>query len=87
MYTLVYAWWMTANQLEVLKALARYREEQGRMPSFRELARERGVGVWAIQKAVQALVREGAVRVSSGYRGFTIEPAGLDALRDELNEW
>jgi len=51
------------------------------MPSYRELARERRVNVYAVQQSMRYLVAEGAVRVSGAYRGFSIEPPGVYALQ------
>jgi hypothetical protein len=76
----VYSPGVTEKQLKLLEGIARWKETQGRWPSFREMARERGVTVGAVQKMVAHLVREDLLRVTGKRHGFWVTEKGLRLL-------
>lgn len=72
---------VTAKQRELLERIARWKQNSGRWPSFREMAKALGISVFAVQKRVAILCRDGFLGVSGKRFGFYLTPKGESLIR------
>ncbi len=72
---------VTAKQRELLERIARWKQNSGRWPSFREMAKQLGISVFAVQKRVAILRRDGFLGVSGKRFGFYLTAKGEALVR------
>ena len=66
----------------MLVIIARWFEERKIMPTYREIAENRGCQVRAVAQATEGLWKKGLLRWSGEARGFKFTPAGEAVLAE-----